>query len=907
MRLIALALILFVLGPSVAQAMSGVWAPGLTVPGSAFAGMADRPDQLLFGLLIGIMLAASLYLFFIWTVIRDPSQILLMLMLVALMINMGVVSQVGGVELFSDWQFLSDFSQQATLLLFYSLGCFFTVYFLEIDHSQPQFGLLLRLWGGALLAVLALAAFDPLLVGYFIPLIGLLTSSLIIIAGVRALLAKVTGARTHVLAFLFLLAGGLTRPLNDLGLLEAGFISNNLLYFASAIAALIFAVGIAGQFGSRQEDKDRQIRISNERFALAALGSNDGLYDWSVAEQKLFFSDRFRKIIGQEIRSTPGGLRQWLSLIAIEDRTRVRRAVADFLRSAAVTLTLEYRIRRRDKTERWLYTTAVALREPQSSRLKRLVGSVSDITAKKQADEALRESEARFRNITEAHPVPVLICNLYDGVLYYASPALADMLGAPLESLLGQPLMRFFASAAECDSLLHDLARQTMVASREVELMRISEKPLSAALAARLIDYNGVSCAVIGVYDLTERKSAESQIAHQRRALEQSEKMAALGSLLAGVAHELNNPLSVVVGQASLLLESAPDPKTQTRAEKIKNAAERCAKIVKNFLALARHRPPERSESNINSTINSALDLLLPQLKKENIDLRLDLDSALPRLLADPDQLAQVFTNLIINACHVLSDKDGPRRIVLRSQTTAARDFVIVTVADNGAGIPTEIRQKIFEPFFTTKPAGKGTGIGLSLCLNIIEGHGGTIKALETPGGGATFEIRLPVAADLRTQQAPAPVVAAQAAPAPSKNITARLLLVDDEPEILGILADIMSGVGHTVTLAEHGAHALRLMREATQPFDLVISDMRMPEMDGPSFYRQACKELPYYRDRVMFCTGDTLSPQVRDFLAEYPVLMIDKPYLPEEVKQQVQKQLQSFSKTLPANELDKP
>ncbi|NDG03909.1 MAG: hypothetical protein EB121_00950, partial [Alphaproteobacteria bacterium] len=300
---------------------------------------------------------------------------------------------------------------------------------------------------------------------------------------------------------------------------------------------------------------------------------------------------------------------------------------------------------------------------------------------------------------------------------------------------------------------LDQLQHQSTLTLNEIALVLGDGQVLPAAISARAMDYHQERAVVLGLYDLSERKSAEAQIAKQQEALQQSEKMAALGGLLAGVAHELNNPLSVIVGQATLLGETAGDDKTKSRAEKIFKAAERCSRIVKSFLSIARRKPPERKEMQLNDIVPSALDLLAYQIRHENVTLEQQLAPHLPRMIGDHDQLVQVLTNLVLNAVQAMDGWKGPKNITIRSWYDAGDYRVNLAVSDTGPGVPAHIRTRIFEPFFTTKAPGTGTGVGLSLCLNIVEAHGGRLMLEDTAGGGATFVLCMPVA-ERRTKDA---------------------------------------------------------------------------------------------------------------------------------------------------------
>ena len=382
---------------------------------------------------------------------------------------------------------------------------------------------------------------------------------------------------------------------------------------------------------------------------------------------------------------------------------------------------------------------------------------------------------------------------------------------------------------------------------------------------------------VTTVTDISDRKSAETEIARQREALHQSEKLTALGSLLAGVAHELNNPLSVVVSQALLMQETAADPRIAQRAEKIQAAADRCSRIVKSFLAIARQRPAARSVVRLRSLLRTALDLTSYGLSSNGIQVELDAPDDVPDIWADGDQLVQVFMNLIVNAQQVLQEVQGPRRLRLAVRRDGP-DHVRVTVSDNGPGIPPEIRPRIFEPFFTTKPVGSGTGMGLSLCLGMIGAHKGAITLEDTPGGGATFVVRLPRGSPEDSVALPETAMV--------EARKKRILIVDDEPEIAEMLAEIVAPLADEVEVAGNGAQALH--RLTAIDYDLVISDLRMPELDGPGLYRSLRQRPGGFSGRILFVSGDTLGHNLASFLKESGCPFLEKPFTPAEVRRRV-------------------
>ncbi|PYM85197.1 MAG: hypothetical protein DME09_06530 [Candidatus Rokuibacteriota bacterium] len=377
--------------------------------------------------------------------------------------------------------------------------------------------------------------------------------------------------------------------------------------------------------------------------------------------------------------------------------------------------------------------------------------------------------------------------------------------------------------------------------------------------------------------EIAERKRTEET-------LRQTEKLAAMGAVLAGVAHELSNPLSVVTGQTMLLRGALGSGPLAGRAEKIVRAADRCARIVRNFLALTRQHPPERREVRLNQVLQEAVDLLEYSLRVDNVDVRLDLAPDLPVLWADPYQLQQVAVNLITNAHQAMRECRGPRRLTVTTRQDPGGERVRLEVADTGPGIPAELHIRIFEPFFTTKAPGLGTGLGLPLCRGIIEAHGGTIQLESRPGHGTVFRVELPLVP---------PPAAPPNGPTTASALSTEgkaILVVDDEPEVAATLAEMLADDGHQVETAPDGDIALRKLEE--RRYDLVLSDVRMPGLDGPGLYRALERRHPQLVRRFIFFTGDALSPETRQLVEETRILAMSKPFDADAVRQVVRRAL---------------
>ena len=385
--------------------------------------------------------------------------------------------------------------------------------------------------------------------------------------------------------------------------------------------------------------------------------------------------------------------------------------------------------------------------------------------------------------------------------------------------------------------------------------------------------------------DLSAAHAARAEIERQREALHQSEKLAAIGSLLAGVAHELNNPLSIVLGQATLLREEVEmghslRPATE-RTSKIEAAARRCVRVVRAFLAIARQRKAETRAVQLLPVIEGAVELLRYGLDSNGISVRYDLPSRLPEVLADPDQIQNILTNLLVNATHALEAVEGHREI--RIGVSHKQGRIAIVVADNGEGIPADIAQRIFDPFFTTKPQGVGTGIGLSISRGLAEAQGGTLTLLPAAAGqGAAFEFTLPIVHDAVRGPGTQPGMADGAAA--SRRERPRALVIDDEPEIVLLLADAMEKAGYRCDKATGGGEGKALIAAAPDAYDAIVCDLRMPDFDGPSLFRWLGAHHPQLAERVLFVTGDAVGPVSGRFLAESGRPVLEKPFTAAEV-----------------------
>ena len=499
---------------------------------------------------------------------------------------------------------------------------------------------------------------------------------------------------------------------------------------------------------------------------------------------------------------------------------------------------------------------------------------------------ALQASEALKSAIVD-HALVALISTDGQGRIVEFNPAAELTFGRLRADMIGQRVSDIvmperFRSAHEAGLARLEAGGEARVLGKRQELHALradgSEFPIEMVLWRT--DVGGAAFYTASIVDLTERRNAAQEIERQREALRQSEKLNAMGSLLAGVAHELNNPLAIVMGRATLLESKCDDSALRADAQRIREAAERCGRIVRTFLDMARQKPVQRRNVQVNDMVRGAVELLQYNLRTGGIDVELRLADALPEVLADPDQIGQVLLNLLVNTQQALSTTPRPRRVVietgLESQRESRAPRVWLRVADNGPGISEEHRAHVFTSFFTTKSAGVGTGLGLSVSRSVIREHGGDLL-LEGHGplGGASFRMSIPLSA---APPAPEPVALPDAVDAP----LSRVLVVDDEPELASLMRDILEAAQFEVAHAETGAVALELLGEAR--FDAIVSDLRMPDMDGAALWREVRERHPLLLRRMVFVTGDTLSPAAAEFLRETGCAALEKPFAPADL-----------------------
>ncbi|MFC1714274.1 ATP-binding protein [Candidatus Poribacteria bacterium] len=377
-----------------------------------------------------------------------------------------------------------------------------------------------------------------------------------------------------------------------------------------------------------------------------------------------------------------------------------------------------------------------------------------------------------------------------------------------------------------------------------------------------------LNCAI----DVTKQKELEKQLA-------QSEKISALGQLISGVAHELNNPLTGVIGYSQLLLDTGSDDETRLRLEIINKEANRCHKVVDSLLQFAREYEPIKERVQINEVIESTLDLKRYQLHVDDIELELRLSTDVPETTADPHQMQQVFMNIINNAHQAMSEHIGQGKLTV--ETELDDDTIIIRFTDTGPGMSKENIRRIFDPFFTTKSVGKGTGLGLSISHSIVAEHDGRMYVDSEMGKGSVFTVEIPVVIE---EAGCAVELGREGHEIEAPTTESNILIVDDEQAILDLLTDILNTTGYRTSTARDGSQAMdRLDKDE---YDLIICDMKMPGLGGERLYNFVKATNPELAERIIFITGDVVNPKTQSFLQSTGNSYVGKPFRIEEIKQ---------------------
>jgi PAS domain S-box-containing protein len=480
------------------------------------------------------------------------------------------------------------------------------------------------------------------------------------------------------------------------------------------------------------------LRHSEEYFRALTENSQDAIAILDSNGTIRYEGPSIERILGYEPQDRVG--KSAFELIHPEDMSRVVNSFAELMRKPRSTLRAEVRLQHKDGS--WRTFEAVGNNLLDDPAVRGVVANFRDITERKQAEEALRESEEKLKHYLDSSPEAILICDTRGNFLY-GNRVAQKIMGYSSEELVGKNWQKNFALSEE--SL-----------SKGVRLMELSARKRTGPNEFELVGKDGshtfveVSTYPIGQRDKVEIISIARDITERKRLEEQlrlAGRLVAVGELAVGVAHELNNPLAAIQGFAQLLTASDHLDKTLKKdLETIYREAQRASKITGSLLSFARQHKPEKHLISIDEVIEKTLELRVHQMQVNNIEVVVDFAADLPKTMADFSQMQQVFVNIINNAEQAMLEAHGRGKLIVKTERSG--EMIQIAFTDSGPGISEENLNRIFDPFFTTKEVGKGTGLGLSICYGIVQAHGGRIYAKSKLGRGATFVVEIPITSE---------------------------------------------------------------------------------------------------------------------------------------------------------------
>ena len=488
---------------------------------------------------------------------------------------------------------------------------------------------------------------------------------------------------------------------------------------------------------------------------------------------------------------------------------------------------------------------------------------IRDITEQKRLEEELKVSEERYKTLIENIEDIIYVTDAGRRLKYFNN-SFERSTGYSQEEIIGRNLTELFPKKS-LDVVEKIWKKQISGEEIGVFDMEISTKAGDKKIIEtreRVLWDKGKIVLIYGLgRDVTRRKLLEEHLI-------QSEKLASMGEMLSGVAHEINNPLTAIIGNSQLLMRKSDlDNDVMRKVDTIQRESARVHRIVQNLLSFARKEETKKEMMDINDIIKDVCDLVIYNVKVNNIKINLGLEDNLTQTYIDSNQIKQVFINILNNAIDALIDNGGGN-IEIKSYKMV--DAIRVEFKDDGPGIPDNIRKKIFDPFFTTKDVGKGTGLGLSISYGIVKNHNGEINVTSEKGVGTKFTVSLPIVVsdNIRSQSL--------SKKGKSDLKGKKILIVDDEESIRSFVDELLTGEGCIVEAVDNGAEAMEKM--AKKDFDVILCDIKMPGVSGKELFNFIKKNKSKLVDKMVFITGDLLSEDTKKFMKKTGSSFIEKP-----------------------------
>ena len=653
-------------------------------------------------------------------------------------------------------------------------------------------------------------------------------------------------------------------------------------------------IGTFSDITERKEFEDA-LRQSEARLQLSQEAGRVGSWEWNLATNKLIWSDMNWTLYGVEQGTMPEDLDDWKKLIYPDDAAHVESKITAAI-AGGETIEVEFRITKNDNRIGWLASKGRVIRD-KNGEVEKLIGINTDITERKEVEEKLRQSEARLKLSQQSAKIGTWEWNLATNKTIW-SDGVWNQLGLEIESIdTNYNKYMDFVLPEDVKGLEYALVNSVKCGGAldtEYRIRRTDDKiSWICAKGSVVYEKNGKPERMVGVtIDVTDRKTAEENLHKTEENLRQAQKLESIGRLAGGIAHDFNNMLTAINGYSDLTLRSlGMEHPLRSNIQEIKNAGERSALLTSQLLAFSRQQILQPKILKINETI-SEITTLLKRLIGEDVRLVTDLHPAAGQIKADPGQITQVIMNLAVNSRDAIK-KGGTITIETRKVKrdgnyvqgiggSSAGNYVLLAVTDDGSGMDSKTMEHIFEPFYTTKEKGIGTGLGLATVYGIIEQSGGHIEVRSEIGKGSTFEIYLPQVDD-ETEA----IHQRTSADSHSKG-KETIFIVEDEEIVRKLTSQILDSYGYRVIEAKNGTEALEMCQKGENNFDLLLTDVVMPQMGGFELSQHLLNMLPPFP--ILFTSGYTEDLHLRHELVDEDSNFIHKPFTPESLALKIRK-----------------
>lgn len=617
--------------------------------------------------------------------------------------------------------------------------------------------------------------------------------------------------------------------------------------------------------------KDQKVlEKSEERFKLAMEASKDGLWDWNIQTDEVYYSPGYALMLGYNSTEIPSHVNSWKDLINPDDSEDASKANSGCIENHFDHFKVEFRMQAKNGEWRWILGQGKAVQRDENGRAIRMVGTHTDITERKESEERLKAlHNASFGGIAIHDKGIILECN----------KVLSDISGYEYEELIGMNVLLLFSDDAR-DLVVNNI-KSGYEKTYEAMGIRKNGETYPIRVEPRNIPYKGKQVRTVEFRDLTDQKKAEAEKQELQIQLTQALKMESIGRLAGGVAHDFNNMLSIIMGNLELVLDDLEESNPLAlKLNEAQKAAERSTDLTRQLLAFARKQTISPKILDLNKAIEGMLNML-SRLIGEDIELLWHPKEPLWPVKIDPSQVDQILANLCVNARDSIKDVG---KVIIETDHAqfdeaycrehkgfVKGEFVSIVISDNGCGMDKETIDNIFEPFFTTKEYGKGTGLGLATVYGIVKQNNGFINVYTEPGQGTTFKLYLPKQSENEKAEEKITV--------PEKFLKGdeTILLVEDEKSILRMTQMMLERLGYKVIPASSPDQAMSICKNIETEIHLLITDVVMPSMNGRDLAEEITRLNPNIK--CLYMSGYTADVIAHRGVLEKGLHFINKPF----------------------------